>query len=205
MSEINVRRIGRNEARVPIIGTAPVIVHRFDEKARETMLAGFQGRKTPKSPKDPEAEFNRARWRVDDHRDGFPASGFKAALVGGARYFQDKKLSMTLLKQAIFVNGVGLDMLVPFEAGPPKMREDYVRLSQSTTSLVYRPMYEPWAAELSILYVPSLMNLESVVALVDAGGLGGIGEWRPSSRNSSTGVYGTFTVDDSREVKELRG
>lgn len=200
---IEVKRIGRHVAHVPIVGTAPLIVHRFDEKARQMMLDKMQGRKTPKATRDPQADFERARHRLPDGADGFPASGFKGAIVGGCRYFQDKSLSMVLVKQALFVMGEGPDMLVPVEAPEPKMREDYVRIAMGTTDLRYRPMYDPWHAELHILFPPTLMSLDTVVALVDAGGLGGIGDGRPSSPKSMTGVWGTFQVDDSRPVTEV--
>jgi len=35
----------------------------------------------------------------------------------------------------------------------------------------------------------------SILALADAAGVGGIGEWRPTSPKSATGSYGTFEVD----------
>lgn len=200
MAEIQIQRINRHVANIPIIGTAPLIVHRFDEKAKQQMLDTQQGRKRQKQAKDPQADFERARHRLPDGTDGFPATGFKAAMVGGARYFQDKKLSMTLLKQALFVQGEGSDMLVRLDSPEPKMREDTVRIAMGTSDLRYRPMFDPWSAMLSVVFMPSLMDVESVVALVDAGGLGGIGEWRPSAPKSATGVYGTFEVDDSREV-----
>lgn len=203
MAEIQIRRINRRVAQVPVVGTAPLIVHRFDEKAKQMMLDTQQGRKRPKAHRDPQQDFENALHRLPNGDYGFPATGFKASMVGGARYFQDKKLSMTLLKQALFVLGDGPDMLVPIESAEPKMREDTVRIGAGTSDLRYRPMFDPWSAVVQVVYLPSLMDLESIVALVDAGGLGGIGEWRPSAPKSATGVYGTFEVDESREVTEV--
>jgi hypothetical protein len=200
---IQIKRIGRHVAHITVVGTAPLIVHRFDEKAKQMMLDKMQGRKQPKAIRDPQADFERARHRLDDGRDGFPASGFKGAIVGGARHFQDKALSMVLLKQALFVTGEGPEMLVPIESPEPKMREDYVRIAMGTADLRYRPMFDPWRATLQIIFMPSLMSLDSVVALVDAGGLGGIGDGRPSAPKSMTGVWGTFQVDDSAEITEV--
>lgn len=204
MAEIEIKRIGRHMAVIPIKGTAPLIVHRFDEKSKQTMLDSMQGRKKPKESRDPDADYQRAFHRLPNGDYGFPATAFKAATVGGARYFQDKKLSMTLLKQSLFVTGEGPDMLVPIEGAEPKMREDHVRISMSSTDLRYRPMFDPWGTTLNVIFVPTLLSLESVVALVDAGGLGGVGEWRPSSKMSATGVYGTYQVDMESEVKEIK-
>jgi hypothetical protein len=55
-------------------------------------------------------------------------------------------------------------------------------------------MYWPWTATLRVKYLASILNAESVIALVDAGGLGGVGEWRPSAPKSFGGTMGTYEV-----------
>jgi hypothetical protein len=46
--------------------------------------------------------------------------------------------------------------------------------------------------------VSSLLTRESVLSLVEAGGLGvGIGEWRPEKR----GDMGTYFIDPNKEVE----
>lgn len=179
---------------VPIRGVTPLIVSRFDEKAREEMLAGMQTKtRKPKEPKDPDKDYERRRYRLDDSRDGFPAVGFKAAIVGAARLFEG--VTMIALKTQLFVHGEGVDQLVAID-GLRTMREDAVRLPKSgQPDLRYRPMYWPWRAVLRIDFMPSQLSAESILALVDAGGFGGIGEWRPSAPKSLTGTYGRFTLD----------
>lgn len=200
---IEIRRIERARLKIRVAGTAPLIVHRFDEKAKGMMLDAMQGRKKAKEIRDPQADFERAMHRLDGDRYGFPATGFKAATVYAARYF-GKSVSITLLKQALFVSGEGPDMLVPLETGEPKMREDIVRIGMGTTDLRYRPMFDPWGAVLDVTYLPSLLARDSVLALVEAGGMGGVGEWRPSSKSSATGVYGTYSIDETFEVQEIK-
>ena len=39
------------------------------------------------------------------------------------------------------------------------------------------------------------IDADSVVALVDAGGRLGVGDWRPSSPKSATGIYGQYKVE----------
>ena len=213
---INVQRIGRQEVRIRILGTAPLVVSRFSEKARRMMLDAQQGRKKVKEVRDPEADFYAARHRIGDGEgwDGFPAPGLKGAIVGGARFFQDRKLNMTLLKQSVLVMGEGDDMLVPIMAGEgkrygadvePVMREDLVRNATGVADFRFRPQYMPWHMDLQILYVPTLMSIETVIALVDAGGFVGIGEGRPGSRMSQTGTWGTFEVDMSRDIELVKG
>src|ERR1044072_7790027 len=55
---------------VPILGTSPLIVHRFSEKAKRQMLDAMQGRKTPKEVKDPQAEYEAAFYRFPDGGSG---------------------------------------------------------------------------------------------------------------------------------------
>ncbi len=74
------------------------------------------------------------------------------------------------------------------------MREDTVRVGMGKADLRFRGMFEKWSAELTITYVPSLLSSGSIVTLIDAGGTGGIGEWRPSK--AKTGSFGTYEVVD---------
>lgn len=213
---IAIQRIKRQEVHIPIIGTAPLVVSKFSEKAKTQMREGQTGQKRLRKARDPEADFAGARHRIngDEGYDGFPATGLKGAIVGGARFFNDKKLNMTLLKQSIFVIGEGEEMLIPIEHGDgktygvdvePRMHEAMVRNATGVADFRFRPMYTPWSMTLSVIYMPDVMNLESLVALVDAGGFVGIGEWRPGSKQSQTGSWGTFQVDDSKEVQLVKG
>lgn len=200
MAEIEIQRIGRKTMKCRIVGTAPLIVHRFNEKAKQQMLDAQQGRKNPKETRDPEKDFQGARYLMEDGSDGFPAVGFKAAAIAGARLF-GKSVTMTSLKPALLVVGEGPDQLVKLDVDPPVMREDYVRVGMGT-DLRYRPAFWPWAAVLTIVYQPTVLSIESVLSLLDAGGGGGIGEWRPSAKALS-GTFGTFQVDDDYEVQEI--
>ena len=65
-AEIQIDRIAAETIRVPIVGTTPLIIHRFSEKAKLKMLNEMQGRRTPKEPKDPEAEYEAAFYRLED-------------------------------------------------------------------------------------------------------------------------------------------
>lgn len=190
---IRVGRLNRVHYRIPIIGTAPLIAHAWSQKAKDTMLDAMQGKKSPKEPKDPIAEFNGARYTFDDERDGFPATAFKAAIVHGARMFRG--VTQVALKQTVIVIGEGPDQLVPLEYEQMVMREDSVRVGRGGTDLRYRPQYWPWKAVLNIRVVEGQIDRESLVSLVDAAGIGGVGEWRPTSPMSATGSYGTFEVD----------
>lgn len=196
-ASINLKPIERGRAVIPIVGTAPLIVHRFDEKAKEMMLQAQQTKtRAKKEPKSPIDCFERSMYRLPDGGHGFPAVAFKAAMVDAARLFDGVK--MTELRAALHVVGDGPDQLVRITSAQPRMREDTVRVGMGTADLRYRAEYNDWTADLIVNFIPSMISISSVIAIVDAAGLGGVGEWRPSK--AKTGIYGTFCVDFEREV-----
>ena len=194
---IDLQRIAREEITVRVVGTAPLIVHQFGAKARQEMLdKGTTKAKAKKAPRDPKQAFEESLYRLPEDGYGFPAVGFKAAIVDAARHFPNSGLTMVALKVAIFVVGEGPQSLVPILGSEPTMREDYVRINNGlSTDLRFRGQFSPWHVNLKIRFLPTLLSRRSVVALVDAAGFGGIGEWRPASKMSKTGSYGTFQVD----------
>jgi hypothetical protein len=195
MPEIQLKRLGRLQARIPIEGTAPLIQNRFSEKARQMMLDRQQGIANEREPKNPEALYEAAMYRLPGDRYGHPAVAFKSAIVGGVRFYKGSKLTMTGLKIMLFVVGEGADMLVEID-GIPKMREDPVRVAGGVADLRFRPVFWPWQATLTVAYIPNQFSLSSLVALVDAGGNVGVGEWRPE--------FGTFKVRDDADVVEVQ-
>lgn len=197
--QISINSIATETMTVPILGTAPLIMHRFSEKAKRQLLDNMQGRKTPKQPKDPEAEYQAAFYRLKDGAGyGFPATAFKLATVGGARFY-GKQVTMTALRQQLFFRGEpGEDgMAMARIEGTPVMREDVVRVGQGGTDLRYRPMFTEWSTTIDVTYVTSALTQGSVLSLIEAGGLGvGVGEWRPERR----GDFGTYRIDPTRDI-----
>lgn len=208
--KIEISKIGTTTMLVPIIGTAPLIVHNFSEKSKRQMLEAQQGKKSPKEIRDPQAEYEAAFYRIADEnggqdRYGFPVTAFKAATVGAARFY-DKSVSMTSLRQFLFMHGT-LTKADPQQLveifGEAEMREDVVRLGGMARSadLRYRPMFAEWSAVLKVTFVSSALSESSVLSLIDAGGLGiGVGEWRPEKR----GEFGTFAVDQEKDIEVLK-
>lgn len=200
-ASIALPKIPAETIRVPIIGTAPLIVHAWSAKAKQQMLDSMQGRKTPKQIRDPQKDYEESLYYTDDGY-GFPVLGFKAATVGAARFF-GKTVRMTEVRQFIFMRGVpskdrSQELVVI--AGEPKMREDAVRIGM-TTDLRYRGEFLEWSATLTVTFVPTALDRGSVLSLVDAGGMGvGVGEWRPEKR----GQNGTYAIDESRPVEVVQ-
>ena len=57
------------------------------------------------------------------------------------------------------------------------------------------PQIVPRLAYYGLQPADVLARFDQHAALVDAAGIGGVGEWRPTSPKSATGSYGTFRVD----------
>lgn len=199
---IRLRRIEETILEVPVIGVTPAIPHRWSQKALNMMRAkqmaetGALGKR--REPKNPEEEAEQSCYWVDVLEDGrmvrhaaLPAVAFKAAMVGAVRLYEG--LTMTAAKLLFYVEGTGGEQLVPLD-GPWEMREDTPRNSGGVADLRYRMQIWPWSATLKVHYIPSVINPDSVIALVDAAGRLGVGDWRPSSPKSASGTYGQFRV-----------
>ena len=176
-----------------IEGTAPLIAHKFSEKAKKKMLDNMMGVATPKQKKNPEEEYLNAAYYLDNGKHGFPANAFKLAALRGGKAFG---LVMTDLKGAFFVQGEWSDRegreLVEIK-GTPEMREDTVTVGMGGTDLRYRPQYKNWRCTLHIKYNAGIITSDQIVNIFNAAGFGvGVGEWRPSSQSS--GTFGTFQV-----------
>lgn len=200
MSEgLQIDPIPAETLRVPILGTAPLIVHRFADKAKRQMLDAMQGRKSPKEPKNPDAEYEASFYRLKDGGPGFPVIGFKQATIGAARFY-GKDITMTALKQFMFFRGeIGSDgqQLARLD-GEPRMREDVVRVGRGGADLRYRAEFPEWTTTLEVIFVKSVITRTSILSLIDAGGMGvGVGEWRPEK----DGAFGTYRIDPTRDVE----
>ena len=200
---IQLQRIERQIVTVPIVGVTPLIQHKFSEKAKNMMREKQMGGtvRAKKEAKNPEEEALQATYWIEEGKTaGIPAVAFKAAIVRACKAFDG--LAMTDARTLFYVHGVPVadDVLVPIENAEMTMREDTPRVGMGVADLRYRNQFWPWAATLRIEYPPTQIDHTSVLALVEEAGHGGIGEWRPSSPKSNTGIYGQFRIDDTREV-----
>lgn len=190
---VNLKRIRRETIHVPIVGTTPLIVHAWDQKAKLAMLEAQQGKKAPKEFRDPDAEYEASLYRLNDGTYGFPVVGFKAAVVmGGGRMF-GKSVKMTELRIAMNFLGDGIateGTLCLRIDGEPTRRDDIVKINMGVATNRFRAEFLEWSAVLHIDYIPHMISVDSILALVDAGGANGVGEWRPER----DGLYGTFQV-----------
>lgn len=192
-----------------IVGDTQLVTHAWSKKARDMMLAKQQGRKVTKPPKDPWLDFCDSLYWVSKRpakvteatikkaKFGFPATAIKAAAVSACRGVDGIK--MTEARQLIFIESdhtdeYGQDLIVI--NGTPQMIESMVRLQTGVADLRYRGCFWPWSATVRVQFDAENIAAESVVNLVNRAGLTcGICEWRPASKQSSTGNWGRFHVE----------
>lgn len=196
VTKIVVERLTRATMEVDIVGTSPVIPHRWSEKARAMMRAKQFGQTVQKpGPKNPQEDADESMYWLPGKKPGLPAVSFKGAMADAARYF-GKTVTMEDLKRVIYVFGeIGTDGMPLVELkGELTMREDQPRNSGGVADLRYRYMVWPWKATLKIRFIESMISPEAIVNIVDAAGISGVGDWRPGSPKSKTGTFGTFEV-----------
>ena len=174
---------------IEIKGKTPLIVHAWSHKAKQMMLDKQQGKKVPKTPKDPASDYADSKYILADGREGIPATALKSATIGGARFFKGS-VTMAGLKPVLYVHADDPSTGLIAISGTARPREDMVRVGMGTADIRYRAEYPDWTAIIRVEFAPHMIDATSVVALVDAGGRVGIGEWRPEKG----GIYGTYGV-----------
>ncbi len=204
---ITIPQLNLGKMRVRIEGLSPLITHHMGEKARKMLLATLQNKKTKtREAKDPEAEFNAARYRIDENgifakegADAIPGYALKEAMVEAARHIQG--LSMTAMRQLIFVE-LGRDG-VPIQNGKgvfgidlePEMEESIQRQGgkgkgTGAPTPRFRPIYRDWAAEFDVQYNSDLVGEEEVINLINYAGFhSGLCEHRPSKSGGQNGMF----------------
>jgi len=190
---IQLQRLSEGVIEVPIVGLTPVIPHAWSEKSKRMMPGHPEGDsvKNKKEKRKPEEEAEACLYKIGKSL-GIPATAFKAAIVDACRFFSEP--SMVEAKQLLFVEGEGPQQLVKI-SGEKQLVEDTPRNANGNADLRYRYYIHEWTCTLRIRFVAARISAESVVALVDAAGRGGVCDWRPSSPKSKTGTYGTWRMD----------
>ena len=171
---------------IHIVGDAPLIMHKWSEKAKKKMLDKQKGKATTVKHdlKNPEVDFKACIYHLDGGGYGFPAVAFKSAAVRAAK---SAGLAMTDARAAFHVLGE----LVPIQ-GKPTMRKDMVRVANGQADIRFRAEFKEWQTTFTVRFNAGLLSHEQVVNLFNMAGFGtGVGEWRPEKN----GQFGTFHVE----------
>jgi hypothetical protein len=180
--------------KVKINGTAPLIFHKWDEKAIR-MILDKQMKKAQKGRevRDPEKEYESSFYYDSEGNIAFPARNIKQAIVGSARFING--VPMTILRGALFVEG-DKDGFIPLTYKEKTMRQDMVTVGMGTADIRFRGQVEGWSMELMIKFDANILSSEQVLNLLQRAGFSqGLGEWRPE-RNGDNGTFEIETTDE---------
>ena len=205
VAKISISEPNFQSVKFKIIGTAPLMIHRFSTKQRKAIEKKQTDKdkvKKARAPKDYKEEFNGARYVATAGWDGLYAGAIRNAMIAAARYVDG--LQMTKSKGLFFVQAQGFDK----EDGTPLVRIQGckaahdtrpVRLESGVADLRNRPRYDKWHAEVVIDFDADAMTATDVANLLHrAGAQVGICEGRPGSSNSFGIGFGTFRVEGSK-------
>jgi hypothetical protein len=185
---------------VPIVGTAPLIMHRFAEKARKQIEDKQQKKASaPKEARDPAQDVRDSCHVIKGTAMepgcvyGIPAVAFKGAAVSACTHVDMTKV---FARGAFFVDSEPGTDLVPIEFDHVVERCDFVTVGMGTRDLRYRPEFHGWRAVLKIRYNASSISPDQIVNLINLAGFScGVGDWRPER----DGQHGTWKVEEWRK------
>lgn len=203
---------------VPIVGTTYYCQQRFSEKSKRKMMesqrAGGARRRKAHDPRNFDDDFEACAYlainRDGEEFRGIPSAAFKTAMVD-ATTLLSPKLDMKQAKKLFFVMGDGMDRTggLPVEItrieGEMQRLENPMKNTRGSTDIRVRAIWEPgWTAIVKIRFEESCSTPEEVINLLARGGACcGVGEGRPSSRNSTGCGWGTFDIDPNGEYKMI--
>lgn len=191
-----------------IEGTSPLIVHNFGAKAVKMILDKQTGKAKPgpRALKDPFNDFRESlyimnekkvpkgrlevgqSWKYVPDTFGFPASGFKKAMVSACSMVEGVK--KTWIRGLVHIHGTYL----PIVYEKLVMRQDTVRVGpfgKKSADIRFRGEFQNWKIKLEISYNRSAITPEQIAMLINNAGFSvGVGEWRPEK----DGSFGCFAI-----------
>jgi len=205
------------EIRLRAVGMKPLLVNngknlaRTIGESRPTVNDAENATVRSKTKKgklvDPQADYEKSRYRIDDKSDGIPAYFFKKAVIYAANTIVPG-VAKTQIKGAFFVeaefksndptdNAAWL-LRLDTPVFPPIMdtRSERVGGKGPGTGAPdprYRAIYPEWSCSFTVRYLSNLITLPNLLHLLNyAGECGGIAEHRPEK--SGDGELGRFHV-----------
>jgi hypothetical protein len=122
---------------------------------------------------------------------GMVAVAFKRSMVDGLE--KAHGLDANLYKTYFHVMGG----ILPLTYGTMINTTDHSRNAHGGGIILHRPYYHRWGVKLHIIWLASKMSLSYILSFVQAGGMMGVGEHRPSAPKARGGMNGMYVVDQS--------
>ena len=179
-----------------LVGTSPLIMHRFPKKAWEQLLfpkgRANAAEKADNLKHDPLMEFRESVYRNRDQRQAaaihLPSGAFTKAIASAALDLPGATKAQIL--RLVSVKSTQINLY-----GVPQMYMAMTRSSDiaRTPDVRTRAIFPEWACEVDIGFVETLVKQNQVVNLFAAAGvIVGLGDWRPQKG----GTHGRFDIVD---------
>lgn len=186
---VTIKELKIRSTTIKVIGTSPLIINAFSEKARR-MIEDKQQGKAKNAKHDlrvPEDDYNNAKHKSPQGWEGFPAAGFKAAMIRGAKM---TGLVMKDAQTSFFINADCQETQLVKINGKSRMRTDMVRIGGTSADVRYRPEYPEWSVNLNIEFNEGVLSLDQIYQMLSAAGYGvGVGEMRPERTKFAFGRF----------------
>jgi hypothetical protein len=203
---IEIPEIKIQKAEIRIVGTSPLVVHNFSEKARKMILDKQMktAKTTAREKKNPVSDFIESLYwltpKPKEHTEeafteavrngakfGFKTTGIKESIVSAA-YRSGLTKNKVVMYGAFYIDGE----FVEIKGVVPTIREDMVRLQTGVADIRHRPEFPiGWYMDLPISFMPSIISLEQLASFITLGGFScGIGEHRVEKG----GQWGMYTL-----------
>jgi hypothetical protein len=187
--ELVVPRLNLGILKVQLKGNTTLLMDRFPESIREQILEKQIGRTQGKKQiRNMDLEYENAFHKLPKGGIGFPAQGFKSAMIESTSFVGSKDFSKKLLKGIQIINSEGNDLI------PIKYKNiSKLRHFPKGGNIKISPMLEDWECELIIQYDKNNISPQDIVSLLNyAGFYYGIEIWSP--RAKCGGKYGMYEV-----------
>lgn len=190
--EVNLKPVEIAEMQVNLTGLTPLLMEKMSDKTREQLLNIVTGKGKEKQKNRDLDEEVKAKIHKDVKGNvGFPAGGFKKAMVEVAPYLDgmDKKRA----KGSFFVIGNLSGDLVAIKYKKQITNKAMGRDSgiNRAPREIWRPEFQDWSCSLNIRYNAGQITPNQIVELGKLAGFHiGVGSWTPQH----SGNYGTFTI-----------
>ena len=164
-----------------------LLMNKMSDTERQKMLDKVTGKSTEKNKiRDLTKESEAKKHFTETGKLGFPADGFKAAIVEAAPYLEgmNKKLAKSIQVMGgvlpLIYKSEGINKSVTRDSGMTKAPRE-----------TWRPEIKDWSISLTIRYNASQITSTQVAELIKLAGFHiGVGAWRPQC----SGSHGMFTL-----------
>jgi hypothetical protein len=200
---LEIAEIHSGEVHANILGTSPMIMNRFSQKAWQELLYPSERRSRATLEQslkhDPVAEFRGAVYRNRDEKQPalihVPNGAFHGALASAA--LDIPGAAKAKIERLTKITNVHINLF-----GAPQIFCAMVRNSDMnrTPDVRTRPIFPRWACTITISYIKTILTERTIVNLLAAAGvIIGIGDWR----GQKGGPYGAFKLVDDRDKEFL--